>query len=281
MPPVVGLASGTMLPVVRRLVVVLTLSAIAGLLGGCGGANHVRAIATVHTATTSAPTPPATSRPTDTFTKAQAIAFAHAVNLTSADVPGFAATSKREHKSETTTEKRLGGQLRSCTGGALNSHGELAEVSSKDFKLERHPLVLTVKSQVSVARTLDLAAEELAALRSNHVRVCLSHYINSALKYQVLKNQRPGTTINPNTISTRISQGTPPAHGATGSFAWLITASIAVSDIRVPFYLDVLGFVDGPAEVSLMSSGILRPFPATAQEHLYRLLLARAEAHKL
>jgi hypothetical protein len=46
-------------------------------------------------------------------------------------------------------------------------------------------------------------------------------------------------------------------------------------------YLDILGFVYGPARVTLFSSGILRPFPAAVQQGLFSLLLARARAHHL
>ena len=52
---------------------------------------------------------------------------------------------------------------------------------------------------------------------------------------------------------------------------------------RVPLslYVDILGFVLGPARVTLVSSGALRPFPAVIQQRLYTLLLARASARAL
>ena len=49
----------------------------------------------------------------------------------------------------------------------------------------------------------------------------------------------------------------------------------------MPFYLDILGFLYGPSEVTLRSSSLLRPFPAAAEEQLFRLLLARAVSHPL
>jgi len=51
--------------------------------------------------------------------------------------------------------------------------------------------------------------------------------------------------------------------------------------MKLPIYLDYLGFVDGPAEVTLLSSGLLRPFPAAIQQRLFALLLSRAKAHRL
>jgi hypothetical protein len=56
---------------------------------------------------------------------------------------------------------------------------------------------------------------------------------------------------------------------------------LEVRGIKLPIYLDFLGFVEGPSEVTLLSSGLLRPFPAAVQQHLFALLLARAKAHRL
>jgi hypothetical protein len=78
-----------------------------------------------------------------------------------------------------------------------------------------------------------------------------------------------------------IQSGTPPAPGTSGGFGWRVTASFEVRGIKLPIYLDFLGFVEGPSEVTLLSSGLLRPFPAAVQQHLFALLLARAKAHRL
>jgi hypothetical protein len=45
--------------------------------------------------------------------------------------------------------------------------------------------------------------------------------------------------------------------------------------------VDILGFVVGPARVTLVSSGLLRPFPAPVQQRLFSLLLARATTKSL
>jgi hypothetical protein len=262
-------------PVVRRPAVVLTLTALAGLLAACGSSGHHTAATVGHGAHTTRNG--SSSGAVKPMTKAQAIAFAQAVNLTAADLPGFKATSKHEHEHATATEKRLEHELLRCTGGALISRGGVAEVSSKNFKLEHNALELNVNSEVSVAQTPAAAAKELAAIRSNRVRGCVSHYLNLLLKNQLLKNQKSPAIAD--SISISISRGTPPAPGTTGSFGWQITATITAHATKLPFfYIDILGFVYGPAEVSLFSSGALKPFPAAIQEHLYRLLLQRAKA---
>ena len=48
----------------------------------------------------------------------------------------------------------------------------------------------------------------------------------------------------------------------------------------MPVYLDVLGFIYGTAEVRLLSTGLVSPFPAGAQERLYRELVTRARAQQ-
>ncbi len=234
--------------------------------------------------TTNSRTSPETGERADTvrpLTKAQAIAFARAVNLTAADVPGFTATARHKNEHKTAVEKRLERELTDCVGKSANSPTDLAEENSKDFKLEHAILHFSVSSEVSVAQTPALAAKELSAMRGNHVRGCLSHYLELLLKYQIIKSQGSRTIVNPNSISLSISDGTPPAPGATGSFWWRIKATVVIHHIKLSYYIDILGFVYGPAEVSMSSSGALRPFPAATQEHLYLLLLKRAETHRL
>jgi hypothetical protein len=268
--------------VIRRAIAILALIAAGGLLASCGKSDYHTVATTSNTAVTGTHNPSGTGTHAGTvrpLTKAQALAFAHAVNLTAADVPGFKAASRDDHESKTPAEKRLEHELTRCTGASLNSPGGLVDESSKNFKLEHGILHFSVNSEVSVARTPALAASELMAIRSNHVRACLSRYLGQLLKYQILKEQTSPAIINPNSISLSMSHGTPPAPGATGSFGWRITATVAVHNVKLPFYIDILGFVYGPAEVTLTSSGAIRPFPAPTQEHLYLLLLERAEAY--
>lgn len=271
-----------MLQVVRRLAAIPVLVVSAGLfLAACGSNDHHTRAATSGTAAR-ARTPPTEQAPAGAArspTKAQAIAFAHAVNLTAADVPGFTATSEHTHKHATAAEKRLEHELLQCTGGTLPSHGGLAEVSSPHFKIQRSVLSFDINSKVSVAQTPIQATKELKSIRGNHIRGCLSHYLSVLLRNQLIKEKGYPGAIGP--VSISISQGTPPSPGATGSFWWRITATITVRNIKLPFYMDMLGFTYGRAEVSLLSTGALRPFPAAAQEHLYLLLLKRAEAHSV
>jgi hypothetical protein len=235
----------------------LLLAALA--LHGCGG--HGPLARGNHTGRTAAPP--------RTLTRASALAFAHAVNLTAADVPGFSTSGGRRGA---LPQKRAEGELFSCAGAQRSSAGprtsNLANASSPSFQF-RHGIVnLGVSSEVGVSHSASLALAELAALHSPRVRSCFQRYLDSILT----SGTRRGTSVGPVTIES----GNPPAPGASGSFGWRVRATFGVDRLKVPVYLDLLGFVYGPARVTLISSGALQPFPAIAQQRLFSLLLQRA-----
>jgi hypothetical protein len=228
------------------------LALLCCLFVGCG-ASHAR-----HTARSShAPAP----------TRSRALAFAHAVNLKATDVPGFTATPRQE--TETPRERELQRGLRHCAGPVAFG-GAVLDEQSPSFKVKRDVLDLGVSSEVAVAPTPAAAASALRSIRGAHLQRCFSHYLTALLAGQ----RGGGAQLRPVTIAT----GTPPAPGASGSFGWRITATMVVARIHISLYVDILGFVLGPARVTLVSSGAIRPFPALVQQRLYSLLLARARA---
>jgi hypothetical protein len=274
-----------------RRAIILTLLALACVsLAACGKGSLTSTVvrpASVSSGPSGAATAPSTSGTTATSPRTpspgttpsapgegpsheSAAAFARAVNLTSDDVPGF--TPSEKHNSSSTREKRLEHAMLQCAGVASKTKGVLEE-SSKDFELKRQILDFSVSSEVSVQASAAQALHGLDAIRSPHVRSCFSHYLQLIFKGERVK----GATAGPVTIQA----GTPPAPGTSGGFGWRVTATFTVHGVKLPIYLDFLGFVDGPAEVTLLSSGLLRPFPASIQQHLFSLLLSRAKAHKL
>jgi hypothetical protein len=242
----------------------LALLVAGALLAACGRSNP-------QTATTSAKaasriTGPVGSDPP--LGAAQARAYAQAVNLTAADVPGFAVSAKhREH--ETPGERRLEGQMLRCTGGVGFNHG-LAEASSQEFERKGGAVAQSVSSSVTVLATSAIAAKELTAIRSGHVRTCLAHYLGLLFSGQ----RYEGFTVGP----VSIESGTPPALGTAGGFGWRVSTTIVGHGIAIPFYMDILGFVNGPAEVALLAYGFPRPFPAVIEQRLFSLLAERAKA---
>jgi hypothetical protein len=283
----------------RRSAILLLPLALAGVsLAACGKSSLTASVARSPAVTTTAPgtattpppstgttgtgttgtgttgaTPPPESTPavpSQTPSRERAVAFAHAVNLTSDDVPGF--TPSEKHSSSSEHEKRLEHAMLQCAGVAAKTKGVLEE-SSEDFQLKHQILDFSVSSEVSVQASAVQALHGLAAIRSPHVRSCFSHYLQLLFAGEQVK----GATAGP----VKIQAGTPPAPGTSGGFGWRVTATFTVHGVKLPIYLDFLGFVDGPAEVTLLSSGLLRPFPASVQQHLFSLLLSRAKAHKL
>lgn len=258
----------------RRTLLTLALVLAGALLAACGKGSpstsaSVRTVTAPSTSSSPSQAPPAGQDGEQPSGKRQALTFARAVNLTSADVPGFAATVK--HDKNSAAEKRLEHRMLSCAGIGGSSKTVLEE-SSKDFKLKRQILDLGVSSEVAVQASAADAQKGLAAIRSVHVRGCFSDYLQQIFKGEQTKDATPGRVT--------IQSGTPPAPGMDGSFGWRVTATFLVRGIKVPIYLDFLGFVDGPSQVTLLSSGLLEPFPAAVQQHLFALLLARAKSHK-
>jgi hypothetical protein len=128
-----------------------------------------------------------------------------------------------------------------------------------------------VHSGVSVERTAALAAKELASVRSVRGRECLRHYVNLLFKSQ----KYHGASVAP----VSIAAGSPLAPGTAGSFAWRIETALTLRGVRIPFSMDFVGFVYGPAEVTLFSFGLPKPLPGAMEERLFALLVARAKAH--
>jgi hypothetical protein len=244
----------------QRAIILFMLAVCGGPLTACGsggGPSH-----STHPPSAGA-TGASAGKP---HSQAQAVAFARAVNLTSLDLPGFTVSTARE--TETAQEKRLQHSMLACAGSGGSGKGFAAE-SSKNFELKQQILDLGVSSEVSVADNPAVAAGELAAIRSSRVKGCFTRYLTQLFKGR----QFGGGTVK----GISIASGTPPAPGTAGGFGWRVTVPLAVHNLRVAFYLDILGFVDRSARVTLFSSGALRPFPAAIQQQLFSLLLNRAK----
>jgi hypothetical protein len=247
-------------PAARHVLTLLVLAGCGALLAACGSSHPA--------ARTRSPEAAGTAAGGLSLTRSRALAAARAVNLTASDLPGFTASPGKQ--AETPRERRLERGLLRCVG-PLGSNAKLAEASSAGFELKRGILQLGVSSEVSVAATPALASQTLAAIRSAHVRGCFARYLDALLRGQ----RNAGAAIGP----VSIASGTPPASGTAGGFGWRVTATLAVRGIKVSFYLDILGFVYGPASVTLFSTGVVEPFPAAAQQRLFGVLLRRAKAH--
>jgi hypothetical protein len=260
---------------IRPLGATVLLFATGGLLAACGTGGPTGDTIPRASPTTAAEVATGASRASSLpsglhqpVTKQEALAFANGVNLTLADVPGFTVAAP-EHEKETAAEKRLEHDLLRCAGPGSSSRG-IATASSKEFKHEQDSQLESVSSEVSIARTSAVASKELGEIRSGRTRACLSHYLDLLFKGKSYQ----GLTVEPFSIAS----GTPPAPGANGSFGWRVTTAVVGHGLKIRIFIDILGFLYGRAEVTLLTSSVTAPFPAAAEQRLFALLLERAKA---
>ncbi len=245
----------------RAATMLALLLLLAASLQGCADQRSTARTSPSHSSATPAGGPD----------RSRALAFARAVNLTAADLPGFSSARRSGAK----PQRRAEGELFRCAGArraaGTSRSSDLATATSPSFEFKHGILDLGVSSEVGISRSSALASAELEALHSHRVRGCFTRYLDSVLSAGTPR----GTNVGP----VSIEAGNPPAPGTSGTFGWRVRATFGLDGVKVPVYLDLLGFVYGPARVTLVSSGALRPFPALVQQRLFALLLTRAQAH--
>lgn len=246
---------------------------------GGGGRSATAAVANVHVriSQASATGDPVIGGPMPS--RAQALAFAHAVNLRAGDLPGFK-ESPAKREGESASDKQFDRQMRRCVGAAVTGVLEgaekgkaLADVKSDSFKREAPMLLEEAQSSVEVMRTGGVPRRALALIRSNRVRTCLATALGGMLRHMA-GSKMHGATARLVSVTTTA----PPAPGADGSFGWRVAATIATHGVTVPVYFDILAFISGRAAVMLMTSSLPAPFPAATENHLFALLVERAQA---
>jgi hypothetical protein len=257
----------------RRITVVCTLG--AALMAGCGGSNS---------STTSS-----SSRAVGTVTKSQATSYAHAVNLKPGDVPELTPVGAEKEVSP----KPSGEEAARCAG-AESRYRRVADVNSARFRGASVSPRETLTSEVAVWPTAGTAERNAAAEVGTRGRACTRHLLERL-------------AIRTMTTRVRIAHLSvawlpAPLHGAKDSFAARVTLSLAAEGPRAApgassavlespaasartaqlrVYLDELGFVSGPAQISLTALSVKRP-PSSATEHrLLALLYDRAQTHSV
>jgi hypothetical protein len=224
------------------------------------------------------------------ITKAQAVAFAQAVNLRAGDVRGLI-VSGASH----VAKGPLGGQGETC--GIAAPVGTVAGMSSRTFeRLGEHTSVSRIYSQgvasvVYVMQSTAQASGEIAAVDAgaNNPAIvgCLKHGFES-VRFEGEHEAGAGVgkpTGGPPIFShVEVSAPHSPA-GAVQADGLEIKAhsAIKVRGTKGPFnfYEDWLGYAVGPAVIMLVDTGTPHPFPAATERRLLALLYGRAEAHKL
>ncbi|HEY2398573.1 MAG TPA: hypothetical protein VGH78_06235 [Solirubrobacteraceae bacterium] len=206
------------------------------------------------------------------LTRARALAFAHAVNLTTADVAEARVSKKRHgHRSPPWWERR---GFERCVGVPAQEH-ELAAVESPTL-LRGHELETEwISSEVTVATSVGTASRAFQALRRPAARRCLARLVTKALSRIAIQNAHWG----PAAIYA-LPVPVPLGNSSLG-LRIALTVNVPAVEVTMPAYVDVLGFARGPAEIVLATVSLTQPVPTAVEHELVSTLAARASSHAL
>ena len=238
---------------------------IAGsLVSGCGGSSGASAAnATAHT--------------TATITKAQAIAYARAVNLRAADVPEMSSGLGEREIMQTDSEKRSSVELARCYGGVDRAR-RIAWIRSPEFDAGRARQSQFLESRVEVWPTPGLAARNIAAEFSSRGQACFRSFLETL--HRRLNKQRAGHGFEFGPL--RVVTVPAPLRGVSRSFLYTIAETrLRAGRVRLHIYHDTIAFISGPAEIEVEATGFSQPIPSATQQRLLLLVLSRAKANKL
>jgi len=232
----------------------------AGLLAGCGGTA-----ASVVGVTTSASGPVAT---------AQAVAYAHAVNLQAGDLPGFTID---ESEMEAPKPGRYGLEDIRCRGG-VNPARRIVKIDSTEFSAGSTFYGKVMRSIVEVWPTPALVVSNHTTSHNPHGRACFVRDIEAVNK-QINRERKGRMQIGPFTLTTVPN----PLPGVSHSFLTTIdeTRLLHTGAIRAHIYRDIFGFITGPAEIELEAIGYGHPVPTSTEAKALQLLLGRATANAI
>jgi hypothetical protein len=272
--------------------VLVVLSATAMLLAGCGSSSHTSATSAALIAG-----PP--------ISNVQAVAYANAVNLRAADVPGLE-EGRRPAKRQTAAGP-FGRGMDSCVSAAARAglvigissprfvHLDSRPIQSVNSGNLLHPISLpnqSVRSEVYFFKSEALPHQYLAAPDSARFAACVKAVVSNEPKtitherskvaepmssdphVSTLPASLPIFTLSPRTSSS-------PGSGVRTYGLQLTTHPAYDRRGGSENYEDFLSFVMGDAVITLTAFSEAHPLPAAIERRLIALLYTRAEAHKL
>jgi len=249
------------------LVIAALLAACALLLAACGGGQQATASSIATQPAAAVPVSNSGQRPPS---RAQALAFAHAVNLTAADIPE-ASVAHGEDSTDSARERR---EFQACDGSIEHAHA-LVEVMSPKLKRGRELEIEQIRSSVAVVRDARAIPAEAAELARPSLLECAAHVLTRNYSDKAIREARWGRfTVSKLPVHV-------PGRTVTIGIRIVATLNLAFSEVSVPIYVDVLGFESGPAEITLTATSVTQPMPAGTEQELLALLSTRAQAHAL
>jgi hypothetical protein len=232
-----------------------------GAAGAAGGAVH-DVVSTLGAHDGATPVP---SRP-------QALAFAQAVNLNVGEIPEASVESKPSTRSTATEQE----EYRACdrSVGWSDAH-MVAQASSPKLKRGQELEIELIRSSVAVVSSERTTDRQFALLASPVLRKCAARVLTRNLDDKPIRDARWGRVT-----VTRLPVRAPGA-AATVGIRVVAMLNIPFNEVSIPIYVDELGFAIGRAEVGLLAASATQPVPASTEQELVALLLARAKAHPL
>jgi hypothetical protein len=254
----------------------LWIAAACVLLCACGGGQMHSAGSTARASGDVAPdavhTLGARGGATPLPSRAQALAFAHTVNLSVGDVPEASVESKREARSDAREQR----EDRACERlVGLGRPHQVAEASSPKLRRGTELEIERITSSVAILSDERALARQFALLASPKLRRCAARVLTRNIDDKRLRNARWGhVTVSRLPVSA-------PGTSATAGLRIVADLDLPFSEVTIPMYVDVMGFAIGRAEVALTAMSATQPVPAATEQELLELLLARARAHPL
>jgi hypothetical protein len=192
--------------------------------------------------------------------------IARAINLRSADVPGFSA-----QRSGGGGADPVSARIASCQGGTgSGTHPGAVDASSPYFAKSAGLQDLQVQSIVEIERSPSIVQSDLVQARGGRARACLRQAFNG-LKFSVQGIQVRITHVGVTALAV-------PAGGANGSFGIRMKLSITTLGLSVPMTADIIGVGVGRDELSLLTTAVAEGFPGGTERRLTSLLVSRALA---
>jgi hypothetical protein len=252
----------------RLLAATLVIAAIPSFASGCGSNSSHSSGNSESAYTARALTRSSAGR---SVSKTQATAYAHAINLRTADLPRMAIG---EHEGRDTPSGSSG--TVPCAG-LLNHSSPVVDVHSAQFKggkeLQREQVFLTISSDVAVMHTPALADRAVAVAGSTRGRACLLRYWQKLFSGKITERLRYGQV----TIGS-LPVAAPGTYGAYG-LQVALRATVRGTSIEVPRYIDDFEFAYGHADVRLSVISSPHPFPQATEQLLLSVLVGRAERY--
>jgi hypothetical protein len=235
----------------------LTLAASAMLLAGCGSSTHASSIGAPVGADKPIPSP-------------RAVAFADAVNLRTADVPGLQA-ARLKPRAET-SDGPFGAAIDGCDSAAVRA-GNIFGITSQRYVHLSSPLQ-SVGSGVYYFKSEALAREYLTAAHSARLAACVKTLAANGAKVVTREGSKVAQPMFNEPRLSRIPASLP----GVQTYGLRLATRPSLGDRgRSEAYTDFLSFVKGDAVITLTAIGQTHPFPGARERRLLALLYSRAQ----